>query len=602
MRALIVGAIALLAGSGCAREVPHPQTHSDAIQWSAIVPVSTDGGAAPGLALAPDGHVTASWVSAPNAGTDGRLILRPNLSLAEGSAFRDAAGSLSIYGEVPPKIAYGPDGTLYAAYLVTRAIPGHQWPVNTLRFVASTDNGKHWGTPSTIQSESDNGGSTDDHALYVARDGTILAMWLAMHGHVSHTYIAHSTDHGTTWSAPVVVDHGASCPCCRTALAVSPDGAVYAAWRKIYPGGTGQGEVRDIALARSHDMGRSWSAPVRVHEDDWHVNYCPDAGPSLLAEARGVVHVAWWTGRSGAAGVRYVRSSDGGSTFGSPIPLGVAQLSQPAHVQLAMDAKHPGDIAAAWDDGTLAVPRITIRVSRDDGVHFETPSMVSAPNERAGYPAVVMHNDTLRLAWQVRTVTQATHDSIAHAASKHQMTSQMASMQWINPVASWQVVTRMGILAPGTQLSATPAVMHTIAVGEQIPSYVVSTLQGAPVHLGGREPVTMLNVWATWCTACRDEMAHLNVLQRDFSAQGVRVIAVSVDNTMAPVQQFVSALHPAFTAAYDKAGDLERLYGVIGLPTTYIIGHDGRVIWRYAGDLRSVESQARDAVQRALRE
>lgn len=423
------------------------------IQWRDVGALTGgDGGAAPAFAVAPTGRVTAAWVSAPGRGSGGHLFVRPDVSSSSTHELQDEAGRMTIYGEVPPKLAYAADGTLYAAYLVTKAEPGHQHAVNALRFASSVDGGAHWASPRTVQADSAHGGSTDDHALYVAPDGTIYVTWLAISGDSSHTYFTRSTDRGQSWSAPAAVDLGASCPCCRTALASGPDGAIYVAWRKRYAGAPGQMEVRDIAVARSMDQGRTWGAPARVHADDWHVNYCPNAGPSIKVDAQGTVHVAWWTGKEGQAGVQYAQSHDGAQTFEPAIPLGLARLSRAAHVQLAVPSgAGPGIIVAAWDDGTRKVPQIVVRLSRDGGRTFGTEQVLSPQDQSAGYPVVAMHGDTVHLAWQQRTLPGQAQDSLTRARAR-EATARHAGQPsdapvWINPVGAWQVVTRVGVIA-----------------------------------------------------------------------------------------------------------------------------------------------------------
>ena len=80
------------------------------------------------------------------------------------------------------------------------------------------------------------------------------------------------------------------CFCCKTAVAVDTRGAVYAAWRHIFPG-----SMRDIAFARSTDGGRHFEPPVRVSEDKWELNGCPEDGPTLAVDQAGTIHIAWAT-------------------------------------------------------------------------------------------------------------------------------------------------------------------------------------------------------------------------------------------------------------------------------------------------------------------
>jgi hypothetical protein len=60
------------------------------------------------------------------------------------------------------------------------------------------------------------------------------------------------------------------CFCCKTAIASGPDGSVYVAWRHIYPP-----NVRDMAVARSTDGGRTFAPPVRVSTDGWALDGAP---------------------------------------------------------------------------------------------------------------------------------------------------------------------------------------------------------------------------------------------------------------------------------------------------------------------------------------
>src|SRR5690606_7335525 len=85
--------------------------------------------------------------------------------------------------------------------------------------------------------------------------------------------IARSQDGGRTFSEGIVVAHN-TCQCCRTAVVVDEQGSIHFAWRHIY-----DDNIRDIAFASSHDEGRTFSEPVRVHTDGWRIEGCPHSGP-----------------------------------------------------------------------------------------------------------------------------------------------------------------------------------------------------------------------------------------------------------------------------------------------------------------------------------
>jgi hypothetical protein len=402
MRPLLSLLLAPLALAACSPSAQPPATPEPSLTLSAPVVASaaTSVGAAPVLALAPDGRRATAWVSAPGGGDDGRLYVS-----VDGGApveLRDALGPIEAHGEAPPKLAFGPDGALHALYVVGKVVPGRRFPLGALRLVSSTDGGRRWSAPLSV-TDAAVFGAYNFHALYAAPDGALYAAWLDGRDGKSATYVTRSVDGGRTWAANRRVSPGESCPCCRTAIATAPDGALYVAWRAVLPGG-----VRDVVVARSADGGATWGAPVRVHADDWVFDACPHAGPSMQVDSAGAVHVAWWTGKEGAAGVFYARSADGARSFAAPVALGVARHSRPAHVQLALA---PGGIvAAAWDDGTLRVPQVKLRVSRDGGASFAAALPVSEAGRAATFPVLAAAGRRVTVAW-----TEQSEDAAARA-------------------------------------------------------------------------------------------------------------------------------------------------------------------------------------------
>lgn len=392
------------------------------------VSAPTTVGAAPMFAVSSDGRQAAAWISAPDGGTDGRLYVSTGGVLSE---LRDPLGAIEPHGESPPKIAYASDGSLDALYAVARVDPGRRFPLSALRFAHSPDGGKSWDAPVTVTDDSVFG-SHNFHALHIANDGTIYVAWLDGRSGESHAYSTRSDDGGKSWAPNHPIATGEACPCCRTALATAPNGVVYAAWRAVLPGG-----IRDIVVARSDDRGATWSAPIRVHADDWKVDACPHAGPALAADGGERLHVAWWTGKEGAAGVYYARSDDGARSFGHAAPLGTAQFSRPAHVQLALGDS--GLVIAAWDDGTLQTPRVAMRVSHDGGEHFSSTQMVSAEGSAASFPVLALNGREVTVAWTEQSAEYAR----AAAAARPDMKDPHATMG-LDRVGESHVLVRSG--------------------------------------------------------------------------------------------------------------------------------------------------------------
>lgn len=145
------------------------------------------------------------------------------------------------------------------------------------------------------------------------------------------------------------------------------------------------------------------------------------------------------------------------------------------------------------------------------------------------------------------------------------------------------------------------AAFRPLGVGAAVPEYAVRSLAGDTVRLGGAEQPTVLNVWATWCTSCREEMASLDSLQREFGARGVRVVGVSVDQgDDARVQRFAASNRLAFTVAHDPAATIQQLYQVVGVPTTFVVGADGKLLWQHTGNISDSFDEVRGVVRRAV--
>lgn len=133
-----------------------------------------------------------------------------------------------------------------------------------------------------------------------------------------------------------------------------------------------------------------------------------------------------------------------------------------------------------------------------------------------------------------------------------------------------------------------------VEVGTAAPDFAAMDLQGDPVRFADlRGQVVLLNVWATWCPPCRDEMPSMQRLHERFKDVGLRVVAVSVDRGVGvldesgkpggDVRAFASELGLTFDVWLDPSGQIQRQYRVPALPESFIVDRDGMIVSKAIG-------------------
>jgi peroxiredoxin len=173
-------------------------------------------------------------------------------------------------------------------------------------------------------------------------------------------------------------------------------------------------------------------------------------------------------------------------------------------------------------------------------------------------------------------------------------------------VGAMQVRLRRGsVRVTGAATAPASAAFRPLQPGDTAPTYAAVVVAGAgageTVPLGGAGPVRLVNVWATWCTSCREEMADLDTLYRRYRDRGLTVVAVSVDQgSPDKVRRYAASQQLAMGVAHDPAGTIQGLFGVVGVPETYLIDRTGQVVWKLAGNVHGAVPAARAAIERAL--
>ena len=141
-----------------------------------------------------------------------------------------------------------------------------------------------------------------------------------------------------------------------------------------------------------------------------------------------------------------------------------------------------------------------------------------------------------------------------------------------------------------------------VRIGEPLREATLRGLNGPPRNLSEfRGKPLLINVWASWCGPCRQEMASLDRLAWLDESRGFSIIGISTDDYPEKARVWLEDSHATISQFIDVALQMEKMLGATRLPLTVLVGADGRVLEKIYGarDWDSPESLAR--IRRAFR-
>lgn len=153
------------------------------------------------------------------------------------------------------------------------------------------------------------------------------------------------------------------------------------------------------------------------------------------------------------------------------------------------------------------------------------------------------------------------------------------------------------------------------APGVRAPSFSATTLSGDTVQLEDyRGLVVLVNIWATWCGPCREEMPSMQRLYDEFVQRGApfTILAVSVDapagrrdaggNVGGDLAAFAEELDLTFPILHDPAGEIQRIYYTTGVPESFVVDREGVIRLRIAGATEWDAPDRKALIERLLSE
>jgi len=147
----------------------------------------------------------------------------------------------------------------------------------------------------------------------------------------------------------------------------------------------------------------------------------------------------------------------------------------------------------------------------------------------------------------------------------------------------WQIVIGVVVLLAAGLWAATHYLgdeIFPVEVGSKAPPFVATTLDAQPkprTLADYKGQVVLVNVWATWCGPCRQEMPSMEALYKDFAPRGFKIAAVSIDDagTEQRVRDFAKEFGLSFDILHDPSGRIQQIYQTTGVPENFLLGADG---------------------------
>ncbi len=143
----------------------------------------------------------------------------------------------------------------------------------------------------------------------------------------------------------------------------------------------------------------------------------------------------------------------------------------------------------------------------------------------------------------------------------------------------------------------------TVAAGSRAADFKLETLDGQTVSLQSlRGKVVFLNVWATWCGPCREEMPSMQTLYDDFKGNKDFVMLAASQDTSgrSVVASYVAKNGFHFTILLDPENKISETYDVSGVPETFIIDRKGQIVAHHMGAFDWSRPDVKDALQQLL--
>jgi thiol-disulfide isomerase/thioredoxin len=151
-------------------------------------------------------------------------------------------------------------------------------------------------------------------------------------------------------------------------------------------------------------------------------------------------------------------------------------------------------------------------------------------------------------------------------------------------------------------IAAIPMATFASDIGKPAPTFELPGLERSIRLSDYQGKFVYIDFWASWCGPCRQSFPWMNELQTKFGNQGFQIIGINVDSAKSDAMEFLAQNKANFLIAFDPKGATPSAYAIKGMPSSVLVGPDGKIVFRHVGfnkvDTPELENKIKSALAR----
>lgn len=141
---------------------------------------------------------------------------------------------------------------------------------------------------------------------------------------------------------------------------------------------------------------------------------------------------------------------------------------------------------------------------------------------------------------------------------------------------------------------------NSFAAANQAPDIDLPGINGSVKLAELKGKVVYLDFWASWCEPCKKSFPWLHDIKQRYAEKGFEVVAVNLDKDRKLADEFLKVMDVNFLVAFDESGESASKYKLKGMPSSYLIGRDGKLYASHIGFIEKDKKKLEQAIKELL--